>query len=587
MSTPHVAGVAANILQDIPTATPAQVRDELLKWATRNKVRNAGTGSPNLLLHIPGTGIAPDPDGGPITFGQVISGNIAPNVDTDDFSFDGLSGQIALITQNKTASSTLDSFVEVYRPDGKLLGSNDDSGGNRNARLQVTLPVNGSYRIRAKSYRGSTGDYQLGISLVTGGDTDDFRWIAFGQTLSGTISTASDRDTHYVSVGQGRQLRVRMNKVITTTTFDPYLELYSPTGARLVYNDDESRTNPNALISYKVPTTGVYRIVARSYLGRTSGLYALVIEDTPLPNLAQGKPAVASSTEVVGMEPWLATDAGTATRWSALAGDGQWWYVDLDTPQTFDQVIINWDEGFVRKYGVYVSNDETDAWRNVFWTNSGDGGADVISFRPQTARYVMVYGAVRNSVLPMSFYDVGVFNTGETGETGIVIASVDEDPIKPPDDAPPVAPEPPADANKDPQLVGEGEFAQENAPDVNTAPVISPTAAITVELPVSVILKADAKPIEDSLTDTLHLIGDASANEVRGRTVMTYEWSSHRDGVLSNSITATLPLTQLAPGPHIISFRVQDDLGNWSQPAQAVWVQSPAAFVYLPSVQKD
>jgi hypothetical protein len=39
---------------------------------------------------------------------------------------------------------------------------------------------------------------------------------------------------------------------------------------------------------------------ARSYYGRTSGLYALIVEDTPLLNLAQGKPAIASSTGAIG-----------------------------------------------------------------------------------------------------------------------------------------------------------------------------------------------------------------------------------------------------------------------------------------------
>ena len=597
MATPHVVGVAATILQANPTASPATVTEELLKWATRGKLRNAGTGSPNLLLYSPGTSIAPDNDGGPISLGQTLFGTIDPNVDTDDFTFDGLSGQVVLITQNKTATSTLDSFVELYQPNGKLLGSNDDSGGNKNARLQSTLPVNGSYRIRAKSYRGSTGAYQLGLSLVTGGDSDDFRWIAFGQTLSGTISAAADRDTYYVSIAQGRQLRVRMNRVITTTTFDPYLELYSPTGTRLTFNDDDGR-DPNALISFKVASTGVYRIVARSYASRTAGPYTLVIEDTPLPNLAAGKAAVASSTEAMGNEPWQATDADASTRWSARNGDGQWWYVDLGTRQTFNQVIVNWDAGFARGYGVYVSNGISDTWHNAFWTKDGDGGADVISLEPQAARYVMIYGATRVTNVPMSCYNVGVFNTGVTSTISSTMQVADAiafdasgtptDTVKPPDAEPPIAPEPPADAGKDPQLVGEGESAQENAPtaEANANGVVSPTAAITVELPVAVILKADDKPIETGITGTLVLVGDASANAAHGRSVAAYEWRSQRGGLLSTNITATLPITQLATGPHIITFRVKDDQGNWSQPSEALWVRLPASFVFLPVVRR-
>lgn len=577
MAAPHVAGAAAKYLQANPTASPATVHQALVNMATLNKVRNAGSGSPNRLLFTPGTGNAPDNDGGPIGIGESRNGTIMPAYDTDDFTFDGLAGQVVLITQNKASGSALDSFVELYRPDGRLLGSNDDGGGNKNARLQATLPVNGSYRIRAKAYRASTGAYVLSLALVTGGDPDDFRWITFGQTLTGTINPASDRDTYYVSVAAGRTLRLRMNKV--TSTLDSYLELYNPSGARVSYNDDGGGDR-NALLSYVAPATGVYRIVARSYASRSSGQYQLILEVAALTNLAHGKPAVASSTEFIGAEPWLATDDDLSTRWAAKPGDGQWWYVDLGSMQSFDQVTINWEAGYARRYGVFVSDG--DAWRNVFWTNEGDGGVDVIGFERQTARYVMVYGAQRGSDLPLSFHAVGVFDTGQN-LTQVALAGDD---AKPPDETPPETPQPPAEDGKDPQLPGEGADAQENAPAAESAATIVLAAPITVELPVAVILQADANAVEENHTDTLYLVGGAAANAARGRSVVAYEWRSHRDGVLSTGITATLPISQLAPGPHIITFRAQDDQGHWSQPDSALWVNLPAAFVYVPLVRR-
>jgi hypothetical protein len=100
------------------------------------------------------------------------------------------------------------------------------------------------------------------------------------------------------------------------------------------------------------------------------------------------------------------------------------------------------------------------------------------------------------------------------------------------------------------------------------------------------ILQADAKPIEDETEDTLHLAGGASANAAHGRSIVAYEWRSHRDGVLANEITATLPISQLAPGPHIITFRAQDDQGNWSQPSETLWVNLPTHFVFLPAAER-
>jgi PKD repeat protein len=51
MASPHVAGVAALILQGNPTASPSSVTNTITSNATTGKVTSAGSGSPNLLLY--------------------------------------------------------------------------------------------------------------------------------------------------------------------------------------------------------------------------------------------------------------------------------------------------------------------------------------------------------------------------------------------------------------------------------------------------------------------------------------------------------------------------------------------------------
>ena len=51
MASPHAAGVAALYLQNSPGASPAQVMDRLISSSIANFVGNAGTNSPNRLLH--------------------------------------------------------------------------------------------------------------------------------------------------------------------------------------------------------------------------------------------------------------------------------------------------------------------------------------------------------------------------------------------------------------------------------------------------------------------------------------------------------------------------------------------------------
>ncbi|HEX2133480.1 MAG TPA: S8 family peptidase [Actinophytocola sp.] len=60
MATPHVAGAAALHLGANPAATPAQVQAALKDGASKNKVTNPGSGSPNNLLFV-GEGTDPDP----------------------------------------------------------------------------------------------------------------------------------------------------------------------------------------------------------------------------------------------------------------------------------------------------------------------------------------------------------------------------------------------------------------------------------------------------------------------------------------------------------------------------------------------
>jgi subtilisin family serine protease len=51
MAAPHVAGVAALLLEEDPSLTPAGLLTKMLASATADVVTNPGAGSPNLLLY--------------------------------------------------------------------------------------------------------------------------------------------------------------------------------------------------------------------------------------------------------------------------------------------------------------------------------------------------------------------------------------------------------------------------------------------------------------------------------------------------------------------------------------------------------
>lgn len=79
MASPHVAGLAALVLQTMPTATADQVSTFIKTTATPGKIINAGSGSPNLLIYTRGTGDAPPPP--PPPAGTVSVGALSGDAD--------------------------------------------------------------------------------------------------------------------------------------------------------------------------------------------------------------------------------------------------------------------------------------------------------------------------------------------------------------------------------------------------------------------------------------------------------------------------------------------------------------------------
>ena len=76
MAAPHVAGVAALVLQQNPTATPSTVSDFLKTYGSANKLAGVGTGSPNILVYSLASGATTAPATKSVAVGS-LSGSAA------------------------------------------------------------------------------------------------------------------------------------------------------------------------------------------------------------------------------------------------------------------------------------------------------------------------------------------------------------------------------------------------------------------------------------------------------------------------------------------------------------------------------
>jgi hypothetical protein len=110
-----------------------------------------------------------DPDDNRIlTSDTALSGTINTPTDIDTYFFNATAGQVLTsLAMSKSGTSTIDSYIYLYGPNGSLLKTDDDSGGNQNSLISTyTLPQSGQYKVVTKSYNNaSIGIYTIKITL--------------------------------------------------------------------------------------------------------------------------------------------------------------------------------------------------------------------------------------------------------------------------------------------------------------------------------------------------------------------------------------------------------------------------------------
>ncbi|WP_052427459.1 beta-N-acetylglucosaminidase domain-containing protein [Neobacillus niacini] len=127
-------------------------------------------------------------------------------------------------------------------------------------------------------------------------------------------------------------------------------------------------------------------------------------------NLAEGKNATASSSEVSWLTPNLAVDGNNNTRWASLYSDNQWISVDLGQVYSIDKVKLYWEAAYGKQYKIQVSKDGSQ-WTDVYTELNSNGGTDEIQFPAVDARYVKMQGIKRSSSWGYSLYEISVFET--------------------------------------------------------------------------------------------------------------------------------------------------------------------------------
>ncbi|MEV8515811.1 DUF1996 domain-containing protein [Dactylosporangium sp. NPDC051484] len=125
--------------------------------------------------------------------------------------------------------------------------------------------------------------------------------------------------------------------------------------------------------------------------------------------LSQGRPALASSTELGETPAAAAFDGNSATRWSSQWSDPQWLRVDLGSTATISQVVLQWEAAYATAFQIQTSPDG-NAWTSIYNTTTGTGGTQTLNVSG-SGRYVRMYGTQRANTYGYSLYEFKVYGT--------------------------------------------------------------------------------------------------------------------------------------------------------------------------------
>jgi beta-glucanase (GH16 family) len=139
------------------------------------------------------------------------------------------------------------------------------------------------------------------------------------------------------------------------------------------------------------------------------------------PNIAQGKPTTASSTESAQFPAASATDGDLTTRWSSGFSDPQWLQVDLGQNYNLSHATLTWEAAAASAYQIQTSTDG-NTWAVAASNNNSPQDIQSLALSG-TARYVRVNATSRASQWGDSLYELAVYGTPTTGGPGNTLLS--------------------------------------------------------------------------------------------------------------------------------------------------------------------
>lgn len=203
---------------------------------------------------------------GAIELGKAITGNLGQN-EKRSFNLELKKDTYVSIDHMKDGNSPLDAFLWLYDANGMLVQSDDDSGGNRNAKIMRQLKA-GKYVVTAGTYSGSSGAYKLIASEIT------IRDITPGQAMKDSLKSGEMK--MYILDVKKEGLYTVTGRRLGQSNFAPYIDLKMESG-KVIGNDFNAGSEPSSGISMHLPT-GRFHILVKGH-NNTEGSYRILVRE--------------------------------------------------------------------------------------------------------------------------------------------------------------------------------------------------------------------------------------------------------------------------------------------------------------------
>ena len=225
-----------------------------------------------------------------IRVGQTVNGTLAENdPNTTEkgrfhvYNFTARKGQRLVATMR---SKDFDAYLTIARTISGItdaLATDDDRGGDTDARVRFEVPDDGNYMIVAQSLsEDGKGAYTLSLEAAAQPTTAAPRPIRVGQSVSGRLADTDallDDDSYYdtwtISATHGQRLQIEMQ----ADSFDTFLHFGKMEDGEFksLQTDDDGGGGTNSRIRATIAEDGEYVIRANSVHAGETGPYTLAV----------------------------------------------------------------------------------------------------------------------------------------------------------------------------------------------------------------------------------------------------------------------------------------------------------------------